>query len=528
MTSTVGANGPMAQPAPNRALGTESGDDRGDAGRRRPDVASRPRRLRHRAGSTVTIGSVLVLLALVAALPAAAQTRSGSTGWENWTNGASYLIRPIPKLPAPACAWSFTDRQLGTSQMIWATAENVIATTETKGAHVSAGAGLVYQRATTTDDPPACPGSSPCFTLQTDLATATTCYHPGKPAGLRGVLTAANLATDVQNWNGYATTHRGAGAAKPVVLLSYRWDLVTWTEMQIEGFSPSFLIETNPANYDAVQKWIATDTSKVCADAGGCSWSDSYAGWTNGWNGKDLGLRLKDQLDALGGPDAHKKYAYYMTRPISSRLYPDAVLADMSDDAYVRWRIARVKKILAEIGQPNVIVLLNQKLGQRFQGNRGQKFNAYVLARCPTVTDFVWATFDAVYDTTPDHAATNPRQTACNVPWTQGGNAGGRVGGGGGYTADLIAAGVTYERYVLSLENVADELKAAGLPYAWETGGGEFQGYWDSDPTPTDEDAVLRQIALGAKFVIVRGAHSSSHAAAVRALAGKVQYVAEP
>lgn len=465
---------------------------------------------------------------------------------EVWSGVGSWILRPTPKFYGSTCGMtdlssrvlSPDGRELGTSHMIFMRGENFVATTETKGDHAKADGrdDLVFSRSYTSTGPGACRGSQPCNTLMSNLSAMTTCYNASKANGIRGLSRGDNLATEAATYNGYAATWRGASAPKPAIILSMRWDLLLPAEMQVAGFQPSFLLEAAPGAYDAFQSWLTSDTSYYCGAGSDCEWTDSYNGWSSGYKDKDLGFRFKDQIDYFGSANDYKKYIYYLTRPNSAKpLNADGVLTDMSDDAYLAWRIARVKAILAEINQPNVIVLLNQKLGLHYSGPNGARNGSLNFAankRCSTVTDFLWANRGGVYHPIAgiDHAATSPYQSACSIPYAQNskGNVEGTAVGEGGFTSDTYAAGETYEKYVLSLENVADELTKAGVPYAWQTAGGEWgkNGYWNNTTTATDEDAVLREITLGASFVWITGTVNQEDLNAVEAaVKGKIPYV---
>jgi hypothetical protein len=100
-----------------------------------------------------------------------------------------------------------------------------------------------------------------------NLSAMTTCYNASKANGIRGLNRGDNLATEAATYNGYATTWRGAGAPKPVIILSMRWDLLLPTEMQVAGFQPSFLLEAAPGGYDAFQNWLTSDTSITAVPA---------------------------------------------------------------------------------------------------------------------------------------------------------------------------------------------------------------------------------------------------------------------
>ena len=478
--------------------------------------------------------------------PTAPPAQAAFSKGELWSGVGSWILRPTPKFYDSTCGMtdlsgrvlSPDGRELGTSHMIFMRGESFVATTETKGDHAKANSGddLVFSRSYTSTGPGACQGSGPCNTLMSNLSAMTTCYNASKANGIRGLNRGDNLATEAATYNGYATTWRGASAPKPVIILSVRWDLLTPAEMQVAGFQPSFLLEAAPGAYDAFQTWLTSDTSYYCGAGSDCEWSDSYNGWNQGYRDRDLGFRFKDQINYFGSANDYKKYIYYLTRPNSAKpLNANGVLTDMSDDAYLAWRIARVKAILAEINQPNVIVLLSQKLGLRYSGPNGARNGSLNFAaneRCRTVTDFLWASRKGVYHPTAgiDHAATSPYQSDCSIPYTQGGagNVEGRAVAEGGFSSDTYAAGETYEKYVLSLKNVADELTKAGVPYAWETAGGEWgrEGYFNNTATPTNEDAVLREITLGASFVWITGTTNQEDLDAVEAaVKGKIPYV---
>ena len=500
----------------------------------------------------------LVLALLLFALPVQAQTRAPllrprQLPFESNVGGyfgvpGPWVFRPIPGGTAPSACTTVDlngttlnpdGRWAGVTKFIFASAEGTIATTETQGAHAGGGA-LTYRRFYTTTYPVACPnppGTSPCNTLH-DWTNYATCYHPSEADERRGQQRADNLRDDIDAWNASATTYRGADGFKPIVMLSWRWDLLMPSDMQIAGFLPSMLLEAGAGDTLADFKtWLTSDTSKYCAATpAGCTWNDSDPGLDN----KDLGMRFKDQIDSFGSPNDYEKYIYYLTRPATAKpLQANGVMANMGNTAYLDWRIARLRAVMKEIDRPNVMVSLSDKISQvqnptATLRNGTQDFSAH--GRCPTVTDLLWASGpkNARFYSPANHAATSPYQSACRIPYNGGGTNGEAMHypvNEGGYTSDIWAAGVTYENYVLSLRTLADKLIAAGIPYVRATSGNEFglsTWYNYAGSTGTDEKAVIRSLAMDASFVYIAGGSVADRNTTMAALDGAgIPYVVQ-
>lgn len=376
-----------------------------------------------------------------------------------------------------ACTWNTQPAKLGRLRYVETGTAYDLVSTETKGAHVSVGTGLVFRRADSTAGPPACAtigDVEPCFTYQQLLGSVNTCHEPGLAAGMRGLDVAAASAATNTTIRGYAAIERPGGWPVRIVQ-AIRPDLVTWPEMQLVGFQRSFLVETPAADFDAVEAFLG----------GSSAWTWSERGESASWAGRDEGVRLSDQITALGGDP--RAYAYYLTRPQVVPVYPNAAIPDLTDPAYRAWKLAHVQALLAESGAD--LVALEHKFAQRTQPNGGG--NYYVLApdNCggDTLADFLRGSCAGAFNGNGTDVEKKPQ---------------------GGFTANLEAAGYGWAQYIQGLSAFAAELRAAGIRYRFASNGQFLDAspanfYDDPATVGINENDLVRDIVYGASLVWV-------------------------
>ena len=138
----------------------------------------------------------------------------------------------------------------------------------------------------------------------------------------------------------------------------HRFDLVPLTFAALPGFQASFLVWTKQP-WSRVLDFFARDESPLC-QGGRCRWSDFHLGNPD----EHSGPRLRDLIDASGGPGAYESVVYYLARSYPGKQvhWPDAALADLRNPAYRAWRVAEARRAL-EIGGYDAI-LLNDKFAQ--------------------------------------------------------------------------------------------------------------------------------------------------------------------
>jgi len=396
----------------------------------------------------------------------------------------------------PACVPSISNEDLGRVRAVWLSADNAVASTSPKAPQITAGGqALVNLRDNSTSAPPACTTvnqSPPCFTYDKGLDTVHTCSFPDAPPSRRGQFVGSNLAAEVAAIRQSAAAQRPTGPP-PIVILAYRFDLVTWPQMQIVGFDPSWLVSTGTP-WSQFQSWINNDKSDACttknADCSGagigkngakvaccigsnpnpanfctgtCSWTWSDRGWSESWDGRDLGIRLNDEIQALGRDP--RTVTYYLTRPPSQKINPNAAVVREDSPAYQDWIVAQVKRLLAETRAD--MIHLNHKLFQYDPGtNRG---SFYVGDLYPSVTAMTAA-------------------------------------GDGGFSGNQAAAGYRMAQYVAGWRALATKLHQQGIKYqVW------FNGYvwlndtvFDDPGTPgVNENAIIRSVVYEADLVFV-------------------------
>jgi hypothetical protein len=234
----------------------------------------------------------------------------------------------------------------------------------------------------------------------------------------------------------------------------HRFELVPLTFAALPGFEASFLVRTRQP-WSRVVGFFSGDTGPLCRN-GGCRWSDAHLGNPEAHRGP----KLRDLIDASGGPGAHERVVYYLPRsgPDKRVYWPNSAVADLRSPAYRAWRVAEARKAL-EIGGYDAI-LLNDKLGQyrRQDGHwlGGLVHNVEELNREPRT----------LWSAPPD--------------------------------------GYGYPEYVAGWAALGRDLRAAGVPYAVWMGAAAWQGRGldDSHTADVDEGALVRETVRGARLFL--------------------------
>lgn len=421
----------------------------------------------------------LALAALLLADAAAGQAYAPATQFEGLSSSAVEWCQSYqPSISYgghPTCVWNTSAQKLGRLRYVETGSPYDLATTETKGAHVLVGSGLVFRRSESTSAPPACstiPDTPPCFTYQASLATVPTCHEPSLAEGLRGLDVAATVAATNATIRGYAATERPGGSPVRIVQ-AIRPDLATWPEMTLSGFQRSFLLETPTADFDALEAFLG----------GAAQWSWSERAVSSSWIDRDEFVRISDLIDQLGGNP--RAYAHYLTRPGALPVSPNASVADLMDPGYRAWKIAHVQALVAESTAD--MVALETKFAQRTQPHGGGNYYVLDADNCggDTLTDFLRGSCAGAFNGGGTDAAPNPQ---------------------GGFTADLEASGYGWAQYIQGLAAFAAELRAAGVRYRIASSGQFLDAspanYYDDPATAgVNENDLVRDIVYGASLV---------------------------
>ncbi len=235
----------------------------------------------------------------------------------------------------------------------------------------------------------------------------------------------------------------------------HRFDLVPLTFAALTGFQADFLVPTRTP-WNRVLDFFARDEGPTCR-GGRCSWSDFHFGNPD----QHSGPRLRDLIDASGGPGAHERVVYYLTRskPGKQIHWPDAALADLRDPVYRAWRVAEARRALEAGGYD--AILLNDKFAQ--------------------------------YRARPGHwlgASARDVEALNRVPRTL-------------WSAEPDGYG--YAGYASGWAALGRDLRAAGVPYAvWMSASAWWgRGLDDRDTEDVDEGALLRETVRGASLFLV-------------------------
>ena len=241
----------------------------------------------------------------------------------------------------------------------------------------------------------------------------------------------------------------------PLEIVHYqRFELVPRTFAALPGFDARFLLETRRP-WQEVLDFFQRDRSAPCL-SGGCRWSDSNFGDEAG----EHGTRLRDLIDASGGPGAYRRKVYYVIKsaPGQQIFFPVAALGDLRNADYRAWRVAEAKRAMA-VGGYTAIALVN-----KFHQYGAEKGHWIGSGRVSDV-----ASLDRVPDTLFSAAPSDY-----------------------GYAA-----------YVAGWAALARDLRAAGVPYAVEIQSPEFFARADDPSTAADEGALIREAARGASLVLL-------------------------
>jgi len=255
----------------------------------------------------------------------------------------------------------------------------------------------------------------------------------------------------------YVTRLRSARAAagngKPLYLVHMsRFDLVPYSFAALAPFDDAMLLTTDRP-WSQVTGFFTGDQSAACA-AGGCSWSDSWGGDATR---NPPPYRLRDYIDRAGGAGRYQRVVQYLSRPDDPRIHwASSAIADLRNASYRAWRVAEAKAAI-QVGGYDAIDL-NHKLAQ---------YRSAHWIDSPGIQDV--ASLNASGDTY----------------WT------------------APPRGYGYSEYVQGWNQLARDLKAAGVPYevtiSWRAWGGNS---YDDGATSIREDDLIREALRGAKVVL--------------------------
>jgi hypothetical protein len=264
-----------------------------------------------------------------------------------------------------------------------------------------------------------------------------------------------------------------AGYGRSLVFVyQARFDLVARTDAGTPGFDPAFLLDAQ-RSWRQVTDFFTRDRTPSCVC--GCEWSDDA-----GAPGQLPGQRMRDLIDAIGGPDTYQHKIFYGGRPSSGgsaagaprRFFGVSAIADQTDPAYRAWRIGHMHDAI-DVGGFDVVELNN-------------KFSQYL----PTEAPSYWG--GSQYPNVSTYMAID------NTPWSS------------------PIQGYGYPEYVAGWAAFADDLDAAGIPfsltlqpYIWSA-----NTVYDDPSTPTVNEAdVIRAVARRAKYVLLARAPQFDQAA---------------
>jgi len=246
------------------------------------------------------------------------------------------------------------------------------------------------------------------------------------------------------------------------IIWAQRFDLVDRHLAATPGFDPSFLLPA-ATPWAQFEDFFSKDTTETCVC--GCAWSRE-----RGANATPAGTRLADLIDAHGGAGTYERKVQYAIRPSTGgsadgeprRFFGSSALADLGNPAYRAWMVAHTQAGLAAGGFD--AVELNHKFHQYLPGNPPMWAGG---ARAPDVARYV-ATDDTLWSAPPS-----------SYGYAE------YVAGWAAMGADLAAAGVPYVVWL--------------PPTMWRAGS----TLYDDPATPTDENALIRSVAHGARWVLL-------------------------
>jgi hypothetical protein len=235
----------------------------------------------------------------------------------------------------------------------------------------------------------------------------------------------------------------------------HRFDLVPISFAALPGFQASFLVRAKTP-WSRLLDFFARDESPLCR-GGRCSWSDFHYGDPD----QHRGPRLRDLIDASGGPGAHERVVYYLTRskPGKRVHWPDAALGDLRNPAYRAWRVEEARRAL-EVGGYDA-VMLNEKFAQYRERSGhwlgGAARDVEELNRVPRT----------LWSAAPD--------------------------------------GYGYSEYASGWAALGRDLRAAGVPYAVRMSASAWwgKGLDDRATQAVDEGALVRETVQGASLFLV-------------------------
>lgn len=241
-----------------------------------------------------------------------------------------------------------------------------------------------------------------------------------------------------------------------------RLDLVDQKTIGSPGFDADFLVDADRGWRESTD-FFYRDRTPSCAC--GCSWSEDI-----GALGQQPGHRLRDFIDASGGPGTYETKVYYPARASTGgsqqgaprRFFGLTAIADQTNPAYRAWRVEHMRDAI-DVGGFDYVEL-------------NHKFSQYIATEPPSY--WISSTFPNV-------------STFLSLD-------------GGGWSAPLRQYG--YPEYVQGWVALADDLEAAGVPFAlnlipfiWNT-----NTVYDDPSTPdVDEAALIRGVARRAHLVLV-------------------------
>lgn len=241
-----------------------------------------------------------------------------------------------------------------------------------------------------------------------------------------------------------------------------RFDLVNRAFAAAPGFDASFLVDS-AVPFSQALDFFHLDNSVPCTC--GCDWGDGP-----GPASVPPGTRLRDLIDASGGPNAYQSKVYYAIRPSSGgtvegaprTFYGSSAIADQTNPAYRAWMIQQTREILVAGGFD--AVELNHKLHQYLPTQVPPWWGG---PKAPTVEQYLSAD-DTLWSGRPAHYG--------------------------------------YAEYLAGWSALADDLTAAALPFTvlLSTAVWRANDYYDDPATPAlDEGTLIRGVARKAKYVFL-------------------------
>lgn len=237
-----------------------------------------------------------------------------------------------------------------------------------------------------------------------------------------------------------------------------RFDLVSPSHAEADGFQASFLVKTKTL-ISKVEDFFRSDHSSRCR--GKCRWMLRRPGgpeWTE--------MGLDGAINAAGPGPTHEEVVYYVSLRnfLKQSFSPHAVLADLTNAGYRKWRVERARRALEE-GRYDA-VMLNHKFDQYYKG-KGFWLGS---SSCPDVTSCTGKPGN-IFSAEPD--------------------------------------GYGFSDYVEGWVALAKDLKSADVPFVIRLNPNPWLTRSDDPSTPEiDEAAQIRSVLSSALFVIVDAANT--------------------